>query len=279
MKKKPQRGKIFVAPSFRAGIVRMKTIVLAGFLMARPKIISENLRNLREKMKKKILYIEDEPFLGKIVKETLESQDFEVLLKNDGALVMDVFKSFIPDICILDVMLPNVDGFTLGLQIRSQFPKLPIIFVTAKIETNDLIKGFESGGTDYIKKPFSMKELIVRINNQMNILQSYHHDNIVKNEKIELGQFVFMKNKYELIIKDKVKKLSFRESQILTILAAHRNQIVGRKTLLMSVWGDDSFFNSRTLDVYIRKLRAYLSEDQRIEIITLKGKGYHFIVP
>ncbi len=230
-------------------------------------------------MKRKILYIEDEPFLGKIVKETLESQDFEVLLKDDGALVMDIFKSFMPDICILDVMLPNVDGFTLGLQIRSQFPKLPIIFVTAKIETDDLLKGFESGGTDYIKKPFSMKELIARINNQLNILQANQQVNNVKNEKIELGQFVFIQDKYELIIKDKTKKLSLRESQVLTILAAHRNQTVARKTLLMSVWGDDSFFNSRTLDVYIRKLRAYLSEDPHIEIITLKGEGYHFIVP
>ena len=230
-------------------------------------------------MKKKILYIEDEPFLGKIVKETLESQDFEVLLKNDGALVMNVFKSFIPDICILDVMLPNVDGFTLGLHIRSQYPKLPIIFVTAKIETDDLIKGFESGGTDYIKKPFSMKELIARINNQMNILQANRQVNNVKNIKIELGQFVFLQDKYELIINNKIKKLSLRESQVLTILAAHRNQTVARKTLLMSVWGDDSFFNSRPLDVYIRKLRAYLSEDPRIEIITLKGMGYHFIVP
>ena len=230
-------------------------------------------------MKYKILYIEDEIFLGKIVKETLESQDFEVLLKNDGALVMDVFKSFMPDICILDVMLPNVDGFTLGLQIRNQFPNLPIIFVTAKVETDDLIKGFESGGTDYIRKPFSMKELIVRINNQLNILHSNRQINNAKQEKIELGQFVFFQNKYELKINNKVKKLSLREAEVLSILTAHRNQTLSRKALLVSVWGDDSFFNSRTLDVYIRKLRAYLSEDPRIEIITLKGKGYHFIVP
>jgi len=109
-------------------------------------------------MKRKILYIEDEPFLGKIVKETLESQDFEVLLIGDGAKVMAAFDTFSPELCILDVMLPHVDGFTLGRQIRSRFGRLPIIFVTAKIETNDLIQGFESGGTDYIKKPFSIKE-------------------------------------------------------------------------------------------------------------------------
>lgn len=230
-------------------------------------------------MKRKILYIEDEPFLGRIVKETIESQNFEVLLIVDGAQVMDAFKSFMPDICILDVMLPNVDGFTLGIQIRNQFPKLPIIFVTAKVETDDLIKGFESGGTDYIRKPFSVKELIVRINNQLNILQANRQTNNTKKEQIELGHFLFIQDKYELVLKNKIKKLSSRESEILTILAAHQNQTIDRKTLLMSVWGDDSYYNSRTLDVYIRKLRAHLSDDPRIEIITLKGKGYHFIVP
>ncbi len=230
-------------------------------------------------MKKKILYVEDEPFLGKIVKETIEGKDFEVLLIADGALVMDTFKSFTPDICILDVMLPNVDGFTLGSQIREQFPKLPIIFVTAKIETEDLIKGFDSGGTDYIRKPFSMKELIVRINNQLDLHLANTQVNNAKKEKIELGKFLFLRDKYELILKKNVKKLSSRESEVLTILATNRNQTVDRKTLLMDVWGDDSYYNSRTLDVYIRKLRAYLADDSSIEIITLKGKGYHFIVP
>lgn len=230
-------------------------------------------------MKKKILYVEDEPFLGKIVKETIEGKDFEVLLIADGALVMDAFKSFTPDICILDVMLPNVDGFTLGLQIRSQFPKLPIIFVTAKIETDDLIKGFDSGGTDYIRKPFSMKELIVRINNQLDLHQVKKQVSSTEKERIELGQFLFIRDKYELVLKKNVKKLSSRESEVLTILALNRNQTIDRKTLLMDVWGDDSYYNSRTLDVYIRKLRAYLADDPRIEIITLKGKGYHFIVP
>lgn len=230
-------------------------------------------------MTRKILYIEDEPFLGRIVKETLEGQDFEVLLVNDGAKVMAAFQSFDPDLCILDVMLPNVDGFTLGRQIRSRFPKLPIIFVTARIETDDLIEGFESGGTDYIRKPFSIKELIVRINNQLNILRLNGQNNHAENETIDLGEFRFIPDKYELIIKDKIKKLSSREAEVLVIMAANRNQTIDRKTLLMSVWGDDSYYNSRNLDVYIRKLRACLAEDPRIEIITLKGKGYHFMIP
>ena len=229
-------------------------------------------------MKRKILYIEDEPFLGKIVKETLESQEFEVLLIGDGARVMSAFDIFTPEICILDVMLPNVDGFTLGRQIRSRFPKLPIIFVTAKIETNDLVQGFESGGTDYIKKPFSIKELIARINNQLNIIQLSAHQGTEKGAPITLGNYLFSPDRYELILKNQVRKLSMREAEVLTILTANRNQTTDRKSMLMSIWGDDSYYNSRTLDVYVRKLRSYLSEDPRIEIITLKGKGYKFVV-
>ncbi len=124
-----------------------------------------------------------------------------------------------------------------------------------------------------------MKELIARINNQFNILQAGPLDKNTKNESVGLRQFTFMQDKYELVLNGKIKKPSFRESQVLTILAAHCNQTVSRKTILMSVWGDDSFYNSRSLDVYIRKLRSHFSADPRIEIITLKGQGYHFLVP
>jgi len=230
-------------------------------------------------MKKKILYIEDEPFLGKIVKETLESQDYEVVLINNGALVMRTFDTFMPDICVLDVMLPNIDGFTLGKEIRERFSKLPIIFVTAKIETEDLLEGFKSGGTDYIKKPFSIKELIARIENQLNILASNATTATKKKEVIVLGLYNFVQDKFELEKDGVIKKLSLRESQVLTQLATHKNRTINRKSLLLEIWKDDSFYNSRTLDVYIRKLRSYLSADSRIEIITLKGKGYHFLVP
>jgi DNA-binding response OmpR family regulator len=226
-------------------------------------------------MKQKILYIEDEPFLGKIVKETLEKQGFEVLLKKDGAEVMESFNSYTPDICVLDVMLPNVDGFTLGQAIRNNYPRLPIIFLTAKSQTEDLVKGFESGGTDYIKKPFSMEELIVRINNQLQLINKTQHKQA---EEIQLGNFCFFPDKYELHHGKNSIKLSHRESQVLSILAASQNKVINRKTLLMAVWGDDSYFNSRTLDVYIRKLRDYFSTENGIEILTLKGKGYHFIV-
>lgn len=230
-------------------------------------------------MKTKILYIEDEPFLGKIVKETLESQGYEVTLIADGALVIDSFKVFIPDICVLDVMLPHIDGFTLGKQIRTLYPSLPIIFVTAKVETDDIIRGFENGGTDYIRKPFSTKELIIRIENQLNILSYTKNNSTKKQDIIQLGNYSFKPHKYELEINGISKKLSLRESEILKAFAKSKNNTVDRKTLLIDIWGDDSYYNSRNLDVYIRKLRKYFSGDSRIEIITLKGKGYHFITP
>jgi DNA-binding response OmpR family regulator len=228
-------------------------------------------------MKKKILYIEDEPFLGKIVYETLQKQNFEVLWIADGANVMDSFSSYIPDICVVDIMLPNVDGYTLCSQIKSRFQKMPVIFLTAKTETPDLVRGFEAGGTDYIKKPFSIEELIIRINNQFNLLGA---SNIRKNTDSEriLGLYHFSLMRYELSSPTRKIKLSQREQEVLSMITTQTNQAVDRKHILKTVWGDDSFFNSRTLDVYIRKLREYFAEDTSIEIVTLKGKGYLFLV-
>lgn len=230
-------------------------------------------------MSTKILYVEDEPFLGKIVKESLESQGYEILWIKDGALVLNAFINFTPDVCVLDIMLPNVDGLSLGRQINNLYPGLPIIFLTAKTTTEDLVKGFENGGTDYIRKPFSVKELIVRIQNQL-LLKNSANGSVSNGNSVEimLGNICFHPSKYELIIDKKQIKLSARESQVLNVLAAHRNQTVERKLLLNTVWGDDSYFNSRNLDVYIRKLREHLSSDPNIEILTLKGVGYEFIV-
>jgi len=230
-------------------------------------------------VKRKVFYIEDEPFLGKIVKDTLENQDFEVLWETDGGKVMQHFESYTPDICVLDIMLPNIDGYSLCRQIRSIFPNMPVIFLTAKVETTDLINGFESGGTDYIRKPFSIEELIVRINNQLQIVSGTSPNTTDSDREIILGKYTFFPGRYELKSVTKTIKLSQRDMQVLNILASNKNQVVNRKDILISIWGDDSFFNSRTLDVYIRKLRDYLKEDTSIEIVTLKGKGYLFTVP
>ena len=226
---------------------------------------------------KKILYVEDEPFLGKIVHETLVKQGFGVELVTDGARVMQSINSFLPDICVLDIMLPNIDGYTLCEQIRERYPALPVIFLTAKTETADLVKGFESGGTDYMRKPFSIEELIVRINNQFNLLNNNKKSTVKVIEK-ELGTYKYYSMRYELVSPSKTIRLSQREQEVLSLLTDRVNKSVDRKELLKTVWGDDTFFNSRTLDVYIRKLRNYFEEDPAIEIVTLKGKGYLFLV-
>lgn len=224
---------------------------------------------------KKILYVEDEPNLGIIVSETLQQKGFDVLLVKDGALVMDNFKKFVPDICVLDVMLPNVDGFELGKQIRNLNKNMPIIFLTAKTQTHDVIEGFSAGGTDYIRKPFSIEELVARINNQFQLL-----NNQLPNSSgtITIGKYIFNPQKLELQFLETIHQLSNREAEVITVFSRHLNQTIDRKKLLLEVWGDDSFFNSRNLDVYISKLREYFSGDAGIKIITLKGKGYQFVV-
>ncbi len=231
-------------------------------------------------MKTKILYVEDEPNLGKIVNDTLRLQGFDVVWETDGGNVMSHFLSFTPELCVLDIMLPNVDGYELCQKIREKYPAIPIIFLTAKVSTEDLIKGFEAGGTDYIRKPFSIEELIARINNQINIHNNSKNESTSnsKFEEITIGLYKYQPERYELVAPSGVIKLSNREGELLQMMAGKGSQIIERKEILMKIWGDDSFFNSRNLDVYIKKLRNYFSEDPNIEIQTLRGKGYLFLV-
>lgn len=221
-----------------------------------------------------ILYVEDEPFLGRIVKESLESRDFVVHMVTDGNHALDMFVNVKPQICVLDVMLPNKDGYAIAREIRAVDVDVPIIFVTAKTQTEDVVKGFETGGNDYLRKPFSMEELIVRVNS---LLRLSKRSNTALTQHLTIGQFEFHPNRYELKHGASVRKLSHREAVLLTVLAENKNVIVQRKEVLMRVWGDDSFFNSRNLDVYITKLREYLREDPAVEIVTIKGVGYRFV--
>jgi DNA-binding response OmpR family regulator len=223
----------------------------------------------------KVLYVEDELFLGKIVKESLESRGFDVVMESDGAKATAVFKKTAPDICVLDVMLPNKDGFTIADEIRELNENIPIIFLTAKTQTEDVLKGFSLGGNDYIRKPFSMEELIVRIQNALKIKTS-------DSQKITGGNFTFGKYNFQLNRQllsqgKEERKLSYRESELLKLLYENRDRIIGRKDILTLLWGNDSFFNSRNLDVYITKLRGYLKNDPSLEIITIKGIGYRFV--
>jgi len=228
--------------------------------------------------KANILYIEDEQPLGKIVSDTLEIEGYTVLWESDGANVLPHLSGFIPDICIIDIMLPGIDGYSLCRTIRGMLPGVPVIFLTAKSETSDLLRGFEAGGTDYIKKPFSIEELVARIENQLKLSGNLNNTDVMS-AGISIGSMMLYPSRYELVTSGGIVKLSNRDMQVLQILNANRNQVVSRKDMLLSIWGDDSYFNSRNLDVYIRKLRTYLKGDKGIEIITLKGNGYIFTVP
>ena len=225
-----------------------------------------------------IYYIEDEQSLGKIVSDTLEKQGYEIKWESDGAKVVAGFENYTPDLCVLDIMLPNINGFSLCRIIRGMFPDLPVIFLTAKTDTASLIMGFESGGTDYVKKPFSIEELIARIENQLKLGRT-RMNQYTETSLFMIGSYKFDQVRYELHSPSEIIKLSNRDMQLLKILYANKNRVTVRKDLLMTIWGDDSYFNSRNLDVYIRKLRRHFSFDKSIEIITLKGNGYLFLVP
>jgi DNA-binding response OmpR family regulator len=227
----------------------------------------------------KILLVEDDTNLGFLLAEYLEKNGLEVKLYRDGETGYNGFISGNFNFCILDIMLPNVDGFELCRQIKLQRPDLPVIFLTAKTETPDLVKGFNAGGTDYIRKPFSVEELMVRIQNQLNLNASLNRGLSSLNQAVKLGRYTYYPQRYELSSPEGTITLSQRDSEILALLATSVNRVIDRKQLLVSVWGDDSFFNSRNLDVYIRKLRDYFKHDPDIRIQTLKGKGYLFLVP
>ena len=223
----------------------------------------------------KVLYVEDEIFLAKIVKETLESCGFEVFMESSGGKAMSLFKQCKPDICVLDIMLPDKDGFAIADEIRNINVDVPIIFLTAKTQTEDVVKGFTIGCNDYIRKPFSMEELIIRIQNLLRIKNE--PSGKVNNDVVKLGKYTFHLNRQVLKGDGEDRKLSFRESELLKLLYENRDRIIDRREILNLLWGSDSFFNSRTLDVYITKLRSYLKNDSSLEIITIKGIGYRFI--
>ena len=225
--------------------------------------------------KTKILYIEDELFLGKIVKESLESRGFEVMMGSDGAQATSLFRQFNPHICVLDIMLPNKDGFEIADEIRCLNSSIPIIFLSAKTQTEDVVKGFSVGANDYMRKPFSMEELIVRVKHLSGIQQNASEKIIAG--IVHIGYYQFYINKQLLVVNNEERKLSFRESELLRLLCENRDEIIDRKDILSLLWGSDSFFNSRNLDVYITKLRSYLKADPSLEIITIKGVGYRFV--
>jgi len=222
----------------------------------------------------KVLYVEDEINLASIVQSTLIDSGYEVKTVNDGALVIGTAINFKPNICVLDIMLPNVDGLTIAKSLNQRMPELPIIFLSAKSQKEDVLAGFKAGGNDYIKKPFSMEELMVRIDNILAL------KNILKKKTgiVQVGDFIFDRNKHVLKIEGQSKQLSYREIEVLNYFIERKNQEVKKKEMLLHIWGDDNHYNSRNLDVYVRKLRTHLSKDPNISLITLRAVGYKFIV-
>ncbi|HEX2606238.1 MAG TPA: response regulator transcription factor [Flavisolibacter sp.] len=224
--------------------------------------------------KVKVLYVEDEIFLAKIVSETLQTRGYEVILESDGGRAVDQFLETKPDVCVLDIMLPNKDGFAIADEIRERDQSVPIIFLSAKSQTSDVVNGFKLGANDYIRKPFSIEELIVRIDNVVKGKSVV----IADQEEVAIGQYQFNSKRQTLHHPKEQRKLSYRESELMRLLYDNREKIVERNDILTLLWGSDSFFNSRNLDVYITKLRNYLKLDPSIEIITIKGIGYRFVM-
>lgn len=218
--------------------------------------------------KKKILYVEDELSLASMVKDTLEIAGYNVLHFEDGLSIIEKTNTFKPNIFVIDVMLPHKDGFTIGEELKENFPHIPVIFLTAKNQLKDVLKGFNSGGNDYMKKPFSVKELIARVEN----LTKKHQYN-----KVRIGKFEFNYTQLTLSNNKTSQQLSFKEAEILNMLCKALNQNVERKAILLKIWGDDSYYNSRNLDVYIKKIRTYLAADTTIDLKTLRGVGYKLV--
>ncbi|GAO41037.1 response regulator transcription factor [Flavihumibacter petaseus] len=226
--------------------------------------------------KTKILYVEDEVFLGKIVKESLETRGFDVIMETDGHLALQRFSETEPDCCVLDIMLPGTDGFAIADSIRAVNKTVPILFLSARTQTEDVVKGFAVGGHDYIRKPFSLEELIVRIHHILRIGSAA--ETPVTDGWLEMGLFRFHDTRQVLQSGSEERKLTYREAALLKLLCEHRNRIIDRRDILNLLWGNDSFFNSRNLDVYITRLRSYLRPDPRLQITTIKGIGYRFTV-
>ncbi len=223
--------------------------------------------------KTRILLVEDDMNLGSLLKEYLIAKGFDTNLQVDGAKGLLAFKREHFDLCILDVMMPVKDGFTLAKDIRIMDPEIPYIFLTAKYMKTDILKGFNLGADDYIIKPFSMEELLLRI--EAILRRTTKSSN---QETFLVGNFIFDTNKQLLTKKDAEPiKLTTKESDLLKLLCQYSNQVLERNYALKAIWKDDSYFNARSMDVYITKLRKHLKSEPGIQIINVHGKGYKLI--
>lgn len=222
----------------------------------------------------KLLLAEDEPALGQIIKESLETRDFEVILCQNGETAYQKYISETPEIMVLDVMMPVKDGFTLAKDIREIDNQIPIIFLTSKSQTADVVEGFSIGGNDYLKKPFSIEELIVRVHNLLQRSELQKTSNVLR---IGAFNFNFPKQLLQYENEDPVQ-LTHREAHLLFHLIKNKNKVLERSFILNKLWGTDDFFTARSMDVFITKLRKKLKKDEQIQILNVRGYGYKLTV-
>lgn len=225
--------------------------------------------------KASILLAEDDHNLGSLLKNYLTLKDYDTLLVTDGAQGLKSFKKDKFSLCILDVMMPEMDGFTLAREIRAIDADIPIIFLTAKNLKEDIYEGFKSGADDYMTKPFTMEELVYRI--EAIFRRILKQENEPRQSSYMIGEFTFDTLKQLLVIGDQTIKLTTKESELLELLCRHKNEILERNFALKSIWIDDNYFNARSMDVYITKLRKYLKKDPALEILNIHGKGYKLL--
>ena len=223
-----------------------------------------------------ILLCEDEESLGMLVREYLQAKGYDAELYLDGEAGYKAFVKGKYDMCLLDVMMPKMDGFTLARELRSINSEVPIMFLTAKNLKDDILEGFELGADDYLTKPFSMDELVYRMEA---ILRRVKARSRQMATRYQLGRFTFDTQRQLLSIDDKSTKLTTKESELLTMLCTHMNDILERDLALKTIWIDDNYFNARSMDVYITKLRKHLKDDPNVEINNVHGKGYRLVVP
>jgi two-component system OmpR family response regulator len=224
---------------------------------------------------KTILLAEDDDNLGQLLQTFLKAKGFHVELARNGKHAYERFNDGHFDFCIFDVMMPEMDGFTLAKEVRLIDPKIPILFLTAKSMKEDKLEGFNTGADDYMTKPFAMEELVARI---QAILRRSGSEEKEEDEHQTIGTISYDPVSRILHLKEEDKKLTTKEGQLLNLLCKNRNDVLDRQAALRAIWGDDNYFNGRSMDVYIAKLRKLLKEDARIEILNIHGKGFKLIV-
>ena len=230
---------------------------------------------MEDKKRYKVLLCEDDSNLGLVLKNYLELDEYDVTLERDGRLGLAAFQREKFDLCLLDVMMPNVDGFTLAEEIRDIDPDVPLFFLSAKTLKEDIIHGYKLGADDYITKPFDSEVLMLKI--KAIIKRNEEDHKISDNLEYELGAYHFNPKLRELKHGDSIQILSPKENELLKMLAEHKNDLLTREKALKKIWGSDTYFNGRSMDVYIAKLRKFLKEDPQIEIVNIHGNGFRLM--